>query len=683
MNNKIWRFKDVDSLTVKHVAQENDLPEALATILVARGLTQSNDIEFYLNPRKDKFYDPFLLKDMDKAVTRILEAKHKGERITIYGDYDVDGITSTSILYMFLKELGYQVDYYIPDRISEGYGLNVGAIDIIKKRGSHLIITVDTGITAIKEAEYSQEIGIDMIITDHHECQEVIPEALAVIDPKRTDCNYPFDMLAGVGVTFKLLQGISSALGSEELIWKYLEIVAIGTVADIVPLQNENRIIVQLAFKTMCNSWNIGLKALMKVANIQSNKMTTGIIGFQIGPRLNAAGRLGDAKRGVELFVTTDENIAIEIAEDLNAENTKRQQMESEILKQALQVIESSIDINNTKVLVVAGHGWNHGVIGIVASRLVEKFYRPTILLTIEDGVASGSARSVEGFSIFEALSNCKALFEKFGGHDMAAGMSLKEEHIVQLTRSLNIYADKVMAEDTLIPKINADFKLDIKDVDIEFIEKISTFEPYGIGNEEPQFVLTGYLNTIKQIGQTNNHIKLDLIQNEHVLPVVGFNLSDFYEKLGPNNPIEVIGTLNINEWQQRRTAQLIAKDIRLMPDFEKIIHKYIEGIPQLMHLDVMDYIAIIPTRKDYESIFRYLLSLNTQQLEQTYINKMLSVVNGNTSEHILKIIICLEVFKELELIDYKIEQMKVVFRINKGKKVELQTSKLYNKWAG
>lgn len=683
MNKSIWRFKDINASIVKKVARNNHISEILASILVARGLTKSDEIELYLNPSVEKFHDPFLMKDMDKAVRRIIKAKDNNEAITVYGDYDVDGITSTSILYMYLKEIGIRVDYYIPDRINEGYGLNIHALDIIKARGSSLIITVDTGITAVSEAAYSSNIGIDMIITDHHECQEQIPNAYAVIDPKREDCKYPFDRLAGVGVTFKLLQGLSKRLGNEDLIWKYLELAAIGTIADIVPLQNENRIIVQLAFKTICNSWSIGLKALMKVAGIKTNKMTAGIIGFQIGPRLNAAGRLGDAKRGVELFTTTDEKLAISIAEELNDENVKRQQMETEILEQAINIIENSIDINQAKVLVVAGHGWNHGVIGIVASRLVERYYRPTILLTVEEGIASGSARSVEGFSIFEALLHSKNLFDKFGGHDMAAGMSLKEENINQLFKQLNDYASKVMDEETLTPKLNADFCLDLHDVNLELIEQISNFEPYGVGNEEPLFVFKGLVKTIKQIGQTNNHLKLDLAHHEYTLPVIGFNIADFYQKLDKDNPIEVIGTLNINEWQQKRIPQIIAKDIRLRPDFQSNVQNYIDNIPNLMQLEINRYIEIIPVRKDYESLYRYLLNLETQQVNHIYINKLLSVIGATTSEYILKIIICLEVFKELGLIDYDLEQMKVVFRINKGKKVELQSSKLYNKWAG
>ncbi|PKM96467.1 MAG: single-stranded-DNA-specific exonuclease RecJ [Firmicutes bacterium HGW-Firmicutes-1] len=682
ISKKIWKVKQTDPKLIKQVAMENDLPEVLAAVLVGRGLVQKDKIELYMNPSKEKFYNPFLMKDMEIAVNRIIRARENKEQITIYGDYDVDGITSTSILFLFLKEIGCFVDYYIPDRIQEGYGLNNNALQGLMDRGSQLVITVDTGITAVNEVQYCRERGLDIIITDHHECQEKLPEAIAVLNPKRTDCTYPFELLAGVGVTFKLLQGISKELQVENIIWKYLEIVAIGTVADIVPLQDENRLIVQLAFKTMTNSWNLGLKALMDVAGMKSDKMTAGMIGFQIGPRLNAAGRLGDAKRGVELFTTDDILLAQQIAEELNGENIRRQKMEQDILEQALSMIEARKNIEDEKVLVIASHGWAHGVIGIVASRLVEKYYRPTILLTIEDGIASGSARSVEGFNVFEALSSCKELFVKFGGHEMAAGMSLKEENINELSDRLNAYANQEMDETTLVPKIKADFYLKLNEVDLPFVEKISAFEPYGMGNEEPKFIISGLIKEIKLIGQGNNHVKLELIHEENVLPAIGFNCSHFHEKLSLNYPIDIVGVLNINEWQQKKTPQLIIKDIRLIQAFEVEISDAIHKLSRLDELKVIDHQTVIPKREDYEKTFRYFHNLSAKGINKVSILKLVPINDGANPESLLKYLICLEVFKELELIDYQIDCFEVAFQIFNGKKVELKSSKLYNKWA-
>ncbi|PKM51866.1 MAG: single-stranded-DNA-specific exonuclease RecJ [Firmicutes bacterium HGW-Firmicutes-7] len=682
IQKKIWNIKTTDQKLIDQVAKENNLPEVLAAILVGRGLVHKEKIDFFMNPSKDKFHDPFLMKDMDIAVHRIIKARENNEQITIYGDYDVDGITSTSIVYLFLKEIGCHVDYYIPDRILEGYGINNNALKTIKAKGTQLIITVDTGITAINEVNYCKDIGLDIIITDHHECQESLPKAIAVINPKRADCNYPFESLAGVGVAFKLLQGIGLKLHVEDIVWKYLEIVAIGTVADIVPLQDENRLIVQVAFETMIDSWNVGLKAIMSVASMKTDKMTAGLIGFQIGPRLNAAGRLGDAKRGVELFTTNDVIIASQIAEELNAENIRRQTMEKDILAQALTIIAAEKDVEKNKVLVIASHGWAHGVIGIVASRLVEKFYRPTIILTIEDGIASGSARSVEGFNIFEGLNSCKELFEKFGGHEMAAGMSLKEENIEALSNRLNAYANKMMDETTLIAKIKADFYLGLNEIDLSFIEKIRAFEPYGVGNEEPKFIVSGHIKEIKQIGQGNNHIKLEMVHEENVLPAIGFNCPHFYEELSNNNPIEIVGVLNINEWNQKRTPQLIIKDMKLAQDFEGSIEDSINNIAKIDEINVTDYKMIAPKRKDYERTYRYFLSLSAKGFNKIAIQKLMAINDDINPDSLLKYLICLEVFKELELITYEVDGYYVRFQILNGKKVELKSSKLYNKWA-
>lgn len=682
MNKNIWSLKEGDPLLIEKVAKENNLPQVLATLLVHRGLITKEQIELFMLPTQEKFHNPFLMKDMDKAVERILAARAAHEQITIYGDYDVDGITSTSILTLFLKEVGCAVDYYIPDRIEEGYGINIKALQVIKESGAQLVISVDTGITALKEIAYCQhELGLDLIVTDHHECGEELPQGLAVLNPKRADCTYPYDMLAGVGVTFKLIQGISQSLKMEDLVWKYLDLVAIGTIADLVPLQDENRIIVQLAFKNIANTWNIGLKTLMHVAGVKLDKITAGTIGFQIGPRLNAAGRLGDAKRGVELFITSDENRAIELAEVLNSENKRRQEIEQVILEQAIEVIENQGNLEKRKILVVAKQGWEHGVIGIVASRLVEKYYRPTILLTIDEGKASGSARSVEGFSIYEALVGCKDLFEKFGGHDMAAGMSLKEEHIELLDQRLNDYAHQKMTKETLTRKIKADLRLEVAEVTLEFIEKISLLEPYGMGNEEPKFIVKGQIKEIKTMGQKQNHLKVELIEGTNRLPAVGFNCAHFYDELAAHCPIEVIGTLNINEWQQKRNPQLMLRDLRLNDQYEQSILEHIDTIHQI-HED-MKFVKphIKPERKDFEKLYRFLLGLDSQKIHAITLPKLMDHLCGGNSELFMKHLVCLEVFKELELLSYDLQGIFINFVIFRGKKVELATSKLYNKW--
>lgn len=684
VRNKIWKLHDSNHKEIDRVVKEHGISEILATLLVHRGLVEPTQVNMFLNPDRSNFYDPFLMKDLKKSALRIIEAIKNNEMITIYGDYDVDGVTSTSCLYLYLKELGANVDYYIPDRVEEGYGLNNNAIIKIAENGTKLVVTVDTGITAVEQAELAKELGLDLIITDHHECQSQIPDAFSVVNPKQETCNYPFDMLAGVGVTFKLIQGLAELTQTNDLIWKYLDLVAVGTIADIVPLKDENRIIAKLAFETIPNTWNIGLKALMDVAGIKTDKMTSGIVGFQIAPRLNAAGRLGDAKKGVELFTTKDEHKANEIAHFLNLENQRRQTLEQEIFKQSIKIIEAYDKWEDLKVLVVAGEGWNHGVIGIVASRIVERYYRPTIVLTIEEGIASGSARSVESFSIFDALSTCKPLLEKFGGHEMAAGMSLKVENIDALREQLNQYATEVMDETTLIPKLYADMTLQVKEVNVDLIESLKTLEPYGMGNEEPKFILKGNLLDIKTIGKESNHLKIQLIQDKAQIEGIGFNMHHYNQQFGLGSNVETLASLSINEWQGRKFPQLLMKDLAFSEEYQSLITQQINIVENLKKMDsTFDRTLCMPNRSHFEQTYRNLILLDKMQTNEITLSKWVEVLKLEKIEMLYLYILCLEVFNELELVKYRIENNLLIFELSRGKKVELSQSKLYNKWVG
>lgn len=589
---------------------------------------------------------------------------------------------------MFLNENGIDVDHYIPDRLSEGYGVNSEAIETLAKENTDLIITVDTGITAVEQVNYANSIGVDMIITDHHECQETIPDAIAVIDPKQEDCSYPFDMLAGVGVTFKLIHALSMKFNNTSTIWKYLDIVAVGTVADIVPLVDENRIITKIAFETMANTWNVGLEALLRVAGTKENdKVTAGIIGFRVAPRLNASGRLGDAKRGVELFITHDKMKAAEIAEELNEENIIRQELEQEIYEQAVNIIESDIDVNNTNILVVASNNWHHGVIGIVASRITEKYYRPSILLCIEDGVATGSARSVDGFSIFDALYHNKNILNKFGGHDMAAGLSVDEDKIDLLRDELNAYAKEVMEEETLIPKLSVDLELKLEEIDLTLIDEIMQLEPFGMGNPEPKFICSGNVKDIRKIGKESNHLKLNMQRNKWQLDGIGFNMSHYYDYVDISHDIKVLCGLNINEWNGTRKPQMILKDIMYNDTF---INELVNSIIKYEQIKALQYSEenirwlysndIIPKREDYEHIYRTLLRLEKQRKGELLLTKLMTYTNYNEPMEVHKILLCLDVFKELALIDYTINNIKFSFEIHKGIKVNLDHSNLYKK---
>ena len=627
MKKTIWHIRKWDRDVVKRIATENHLTETAACILYNRGLTEQKAIDRFLKPDWDKFHDPYLMKDMNKAVDRILKALKDQEIIRIYGDYDVDGITSTSILFLFLKEIGCRVDYYIPDRFEEGYGVNANAVLSLKEAGTQLLITVDTGITAVKEAILCAELQIDLIITDHHECQEEIPKALAVLNPKQPDCDYPFKMLAGVGVVFKLIQALAEALNIRESINKYLHIVAVGTIADIVPLQDENRIITRLALADMSKTKNVGLKALLKVAAVEENaKINAGIIGFRLAPRLNASGRLGDAKRGVQLFTTEDPLHAAALAEELDAENTKRQQTEQEILEEAITMIEGTMDLSQTKIIVVAGEAWNHGVIGIVASRITEKYYRPSIVLTIEEGKASGSARSVSGFSIYQALYGVKELFNRFGGHEMAAGMSLRAEDVDLLRERLNLYAASVMDESTLIPKLKADGYLSMEEVSLHLIEELSLFEPYGVGNEEPKFICNGRLKDAKVMGKNKTHLKLTLEGGKKQLEAIGFNMAEYEAQIYSELDLNIACTLDINEWNNIKKPQLMIKDMKYLNEYEKELDEAKQLILSFdlryepYHVDanhkLYEWIKdreLTPEQTDYTLVYRYLALKDTE----------------------------------------------------------------------
>jgi single-stranded-DNA-specific exonuclease len=677
----LWMIKEKNEDLVKEVMTLAQVPYVIACLLVNRGITTKEAIKAYYNVSKESFHDPFLMLDMDIAVQKILQSRDHNNQIVIYGDYDVDGVTSTSILYMFLDEIGCNVSYYIPDRHEEGYGMNTQALELLKANGAQLVISVDTGITAIEQVKRCNEIGLEVIITDHHECQESLPAAIAVLNPKRPNNPYPFKMLAGVGVTFKLIQGIAQTIGLENKIWKYLDIVAVGTIADIVPIYGENRIITKLAFETMPTTWNEGLKALMRVADIDGKKMTAGRIGFGIGPRLNAAGRIKHAKEAVELFVCHDANQCNTIAEELNAVNVERQTLEKTIFKEAVNLIETTMKPEDKKIIVVASSAWHHGVIGIVASKLVEKYYRPVIILSISDGIASGSARSVEGFSIYDALYAQKELFEKFGGHEMAAGMSLKESNIEVLDKGLNDYGMIHMEDTTLIPKIKVDLPIDIEDISIDLIQEIQKMEPFGIGNPEPVFQCLGKVKTIKTIGKDSSHLRLD-IGESHILQGIGFSMGEVTEWLQVGQMASCVGTLEINEWQNRKSPQLMIKDIKhenALYDGLKIL---IASHMQTNYILEADQIQSShrPIKEDFTNFYRWLLQLQKLNQPYFYYTKVLGDYGISKVEALEKYFIILEVFSELGLIRYELLSRRVTFELILGKKVDLKDSKLYNR---
>ncbi|MGL6174790.1 MAG: single-stranded-DNA-specific exonuclease RecJ [Cellulosilyticaceae bacterium] len=542
--------------------KSNTKAPIIEKILDNRGIYGEEARQKFLHPCREHLNDPYLLNDMDRAIERIRQTKSAQNQIVIYGDYDVDGVTSTSILYMFLKSQGYKVSYYIPNRQTEGYGLNKEAIKKISEY-AQLVITVDTGIAATEEVAYANEIGLDIIITDHHECQEVLPKAYCIINPKRPDSTYPFESLAGVGVTFKLIHALALRENVEDEIWQYLDIVSLGTVADVVPLADENRVITYLGFIQMSQTKHIGLRALLDLLQTKDNKITSNIIGYQLGPRINAAGRLSDAKLGVELLITEDSAKAKEIAILLDDENKKRQDMEAAILEEAQLYIEQYIDIEKEKIIIVAGKEWHHGVIGIVASRIMGQYYKPTIVLTLEEGIYSGSARSVEGFNIFEAINSAKERLVRFGGHEMAAGLSLEESALEAFKKDINAYADQYLDEDILIPSLEIDTVISPNELNLHVCEELERLEPFGAANPTPIFAIKGQVQYAQTMGQDHKHLKISIQKDQSVFQGVGFGKGYLAEYISEGEEVIIAGEIAKNEWNGRVSVQVRIKDIQ------------------------------------------------------------------------------------------------------------------------
>lgn len=587
-----------DQLKTESLVKELNIHHITASLLVNRGLDTVEDARYFLFGQKSQFHDPFLLKDMDKAVARIKQAVETEEQILVYGDYDADGVSSTTVMLKSLLEIGANVDYYIPNRFTEGYGPNELAFKKAAERGIGLIITVDTGISAIHEAQVAIDLGLDLIITDHHEPGPVLPNAFAIIHPKLEDSLYPFKDLAGVGVALKLAHALLGRL-PEHL----FEFAAIGTIADLVPLLDENRLIAMNGIAQLKSSQTPGLHALLKLAKIERSAIDEETIGFVIGPRVNAAGRLGSADPAVQLMMTLDPEEAGMLAEEIDALNKQRQQLVSEIAEEAIHEVEMHYPIKDNTVLVVGKEGWNPGVIGIVASRLAEKFYRPAIVLSFdsEKGVAKGSARSIAGFDLFKNLSTCRDILPHFGGHPMAAGMTLAIDNVANLRNRLNAMAQEQLVGEDLIPVTNVDAKLSINEVSLETIKELGMLSPYGVSNPKPKVLIEkASISTLRKIGSNQTHLKLALEENGVSLDGIGFGFGHLHDHISPSSKLSVIGELSINEWNNLKKPQIFLKDIAVedwqLFDYRGL--KKIEKLPEMITGENRRWILFNPELK-------------------------------------------------------------------------------------
>ncbi len=558
--NKKWQIYEIDENKIKEIEEKYQINKLLATILINRNITQEEEIRLFLEPTRKDFHDPFLITDMKKAVERIIQAIQKQEKITIYGDYDVDGITSITVLKSFLEDRGIEVDSYIPNRLEEGYGLNKEAIGKIVEKGCQLMITVDCGISAVEEIAYANSFGIETIVTDHHEPGNELPQAIAVIDNKRKDSQYPFRELAGVGVVFKLIQAIGITLGlKEEEYLKYLDIVCVGTISDIVPLVNENRVIAKLGLMLIRQTRNIGLRSIINSSGY--TKIDSNSISFGIAPRINACGRMGKAEEALELLLCKNINYANELTKKLNEHNRIRQETEKDIFENAVQQIEKEqLDKNNA--IIVGGENWHHGVIGIVSSKITEMYFKPSILLSFEeDGLGKGSGRSIPGFDLHDALMQCEDTIEKFGGHSMAVGITVQKDKFLKFREAFEKIASQAHM-DEIIPVIQVDSKIDVKDINKDMVESLKQLEPFGEGNRMPVFVFRNLkIDSIRALSE-GKHLKLTLKDNNTMISAIGFNLGQLSEEYTIGDKIDVVGVLEINSFNGVDSLQINLKDV-------------------------------------------------------------------------------------------------------------------------
>jgi single-stranded-DNA-specific exonuclease len=568
MVKKKWTLKDPpDKSSVLALADSLNISNVLAELLIQRNVTNFFEAKKYFRPDLEDIHDPYLMADMEKAATRVIDAITNNEKICVYGDYDVDGTCSASLMYLFLKELGANVYVYIPQRLTEGYGLSIAGINQVKDDKVDLIISVDCGITAVEEIDYANNFGIDTIICDHHQPKEILPNAYAILDPLKPGCEYPFKYLSGAGVAFKLARAIAYRFGKKDMVFKYLDLVALAGAADIVPLTDENRILVRAGIEQINKNPRPGIKSLIKIARMEPGNLSAGQIVFTIAPRINAVGRLGDANRAVELFNTDSYEEAERLARVLESENLERRKIDEVTFSHALEMVKEIEDFDTELGIVLHHDSWHPGVVGIVASRLVEKYYRPAIMLSSIDGVAKGSARSIPGFDIYAAIEECKDLVVQFGGHKAAAGLEIEVENIPEFKKRFNEVLKLNLKEDDVVPEIKIDSKISLCEITPKFVRVLDQFAPFGPGNMRPVFLAEDVkvVATPRIVG--TNHFITTFCQNggDKVYDAIGFNLGKFvYEVDKDIHLVDIVFTIEKVVREGRTYPQIRVKDVRI-----------------------------------------------------------------------------------------------------------------------
>lgn len=671
---KRWNFELLDRDKAKQLASQYGLPAFASMLLAIRGITEQEEIQSFFSGETE-LSNPFEIADMDKAVQRIKQAVTSYQKICVYGDYDCDGVTSTAIMYTYLESVGANVIYYIPNREGEGYGMNIAAVDRLHKQNVKLILTVDNGISAMDEVDYANNLGIDVVITDHHKPQSILPKACAVVDPHRLDCPSKFKHYSGAGLALKLVMALEGdTLSSVE---NYADLAALGTIADLVPINGENRIIVKAGLMALENTERIGLRLLCEKAAV--NSISSGAVAFRLAPRINAAGRLTSPYEAMELFITEDEETAEERAEALNELNAKRQETEAEIYKEAELILDNCREYACSRIIVLDGKGWHPGVIGIVSSKITEKYGKPSLVISYDGDEARGSGRSVKGFSLVDAIFACSDMLTKFGGHPMAVGFSLKTENINAFRKAVNEYAAKQQPEMPLA-ELKIDCKLRPESINLDIAKQLQYFEPFGYGNAKPIFALTNmHLDRIIPIGN-GKHLRLAVSRDNTRMSVLKFSdtLEQFPYREG--DILDIAVTLEPNVYQGVESVSITVKELRPSNSDTETIMRDVQNYEAYIMGEKLnpEYIARnIPNRSAFAAVYRYLREKSESCLP-------IEVLCMRLSEHHINaflLLMILEIMHELYLIDFKKQNDEICFKIHTVQgKVDLNASEILKK---
>ena len=670
MKRKKWLLPVETDACVSKLAGELGLSRLSARVLAARGFDSREKAQAFLDRSLDGIHDPYLLKDMDLAVEEIRRALRDRVKIAVYGDYDVDGVTATCIMIQYLRSRGADCTYYIPDRLGEGYGLNTAAIQSLYDDGCRLLITVDSGITAEEEARFAGSLGLRLIITDHHECKEQLPEAAAVVNPRRPDSAYPFRELAGVGVAFKLICALEQERPLEELLQEYADVVAVGTIADVMPLTGENRIIVSYGLRYLQNTKNYGLKALMQKLGMDARTVTSNAVSFTMAPRINAAGRLGAASSAARMFLTDDPAEASALAEHLCALNHRRQEEENGIYEQIMARIQANPELTRGRTMTLWGDGWHNGVIGIVSSRLSDRYGVPCVLISMNGDNGKGSGRSIKGFNLYAALEKNAPLLEKYGGHELAVGLTVRREHLEDLRQALEDYALSGEVED-VVPCVSVDCRVEPEELTLPEVRGLSALEPFGMGNPQPVFLMNDVrIEEITPISH-DRHVKLHLSKNGKYFYAFVFGMGARSCQFVKGDLLDIVFSAEINHYKGNQSVQLVIRDVKWAAGEERadqdtlaLCARFREGA----ELGQEEAALLTPTRDELVAVFRHIkanaekgvlcASAATLYRKVRYESRLCGHMNAG------KLLVCLDIFRECGIFSYEQTGGELVVRL-------------------